>query len=293
MTDPAHRITLLTPVGADGLTHLNSLDGVDVGPVHAHAPLRRRRTTTPPPRSNSRWNGRRSERRSRQSASGGYEGIHPDDQGNLILAEDVGGTEVSVDPSDPSGTRGRQAAQLVHLPVRAEEPIGPDAGRKAPGAPGEDQRPRGQIPCRDRRGRLLPGRLKLHTLGTSWPAQWITIHDTATDGTAPFDANALAKAAGATPFERPENLQFRPGSGSARSSSRRPVTRTPTRATSPSSPSAGPGAACSRQHRPTARATSRSWPSATRCTRRSTTWRSPTVTRCSPPRTAGTDCTRS
>ena len=23
---------------------------------------------------------------------GGYEGIHPDDQGNLILAEDVGGT---------------------------------------------------------------------------------------------------------------------------------------------------------------------------------------------------------
>ena len=46
-----------------------------------------------------------------------------------------------------------------------------------------------------------------------WPAQWITIHDTATNGTAPFDANALAKAAGATPFERPENLQFRPGLG--------------------------------------------------------------------------------
>ncbi len=27
-----------------------------------------------------------------------------------------------------------------------------------------------------------------------------------------FDANALAKAAGATPFKRPENGQFRPGS---------------------------------------------------------------------------------
>ena len=137
-------------------------------------------------------------------------------------------------------------------------------------------------------------RLKLHTLGTSWPAQWITIHNTATNGTAPFDANALAKAAGATPFERPENLQFRPGPGSARSSSRRPATRTPTPATSPSSRSEGPGAACSRSTSPTARAaTSRSWPWATRCTRRSTTWRSPTATRSSPPRTAGTDCTRS
>ena len=39
----------------------------------------------------------------------------------------------------------------------------------------------------------------------------MTIHDTAVDGTTPFDANALAKAAHATPFKRPENGQFRPG----------------------------------------------------------------------------------
>ena len=31
------------------------------------------------------------------------------------------------------------------------------------------------------------------------------------DGPASFDANALAKAAGATPFKRPENAQFQPG----------------------------------------------------------------------------------
>jgi hypothetical protein len=42
--------------------------------------------------------------------------------------------------------------------------------------------------------------------------QWVTIHDTEIDGTDPFDANALAKAAGATPFKRPENGQFQPGS---------------------------------------------------------------------------------
>jgi len=54
--------------------------------------------------------------------------------------------------------------------------------------------------------------LLLHTVGASYPVQWITIHDTAVNGTAPFDANAAAKAAGATPFKRPENAQFQPGS---------------------------------------------------------------------------------
>ena len=42
--------------------------------------------------------------------------------------------------------------------------------------------------------------------------QWVTIHDTEVNGTDPFDANALAKAAGATPFKRPENGQFQPNS---------------------------------------------------------------------------------
>ena len=54
--------------------------------------------------------------------------------------------------------------------------------------------------------------LLLHTVGASWPVQWVTVHDTAINGTDPFDANALAKAAGATPFKRPENGQFQPGS---------------------------------------------------------------------------------
>jgi hypothetical protein len=60
---------------------------------------------------------------------------------------------------------------------------------------------------------LSQNQLKLHTLGTSYPVKWVTVHDTAVDGTAPFDANALAKAAGATPFKRPENGQFMPNSG--------------------------------------------------------------------------------
>ena len=43
----------------------------------------------------------------------------------------------------------------------------------------------------------------LHTYGATFTTRWVTIHDTATDGTTPFNANALAKAARRTPFKRP------------------------------------------------------------------------------------------
>lgn len=55
-----------------------------------------------------------------------------------------------------------------------------------------------------------PDQVALHTYGASFDTRWITIHDTATDGTAPFSVNALATAANATPFKRPENAAFRP-----------------------------------------------------------------------------------
>ena len=40
----------------------------------------------------------------------------------------------------------------------------------------------------------------------------MTVHDTDPAGCAPFNANLAAKEADATPFKRPENGQFRPGS---------------------------------------------------------------------------------
>jgi hypothetical protein len=56
-----------------------------------------------------------------------------------------------------------------------------------------------------------PDQLALHTYGQSFQTRWLTIHDTAVDGHQSFDANAAAKAADATPFKRPENGQFQPG----------------------------------------------------------------------------------
>jgi secreted PhoX family phosphatase len=57
-----------------------------------------------------------------------------------------------------------------------------------------------------------PAQLKLHTPGTSYPIRWITIHTANAGDTASFDANAAAKTAGATPFKRPENMAWLPGS---------------------------------------------------------------------------------
>jgi hypothetical protein len=52
----------------------------------------------------------------------------------------------------------------------------------------------------------------LHTYGLTFDTKWVTIHDNDTDGFAVFSAITLAKAKGGTPFKRPENGQFRPGS---------------------------------------------------------------------------------
>jgi hypothetical protein len=57
-----------------------------------------------------------------------------------------------------------------------------------------------------------PDQLALHTYGNSFDTRWVTIHNTAVDGNAPFVAIDLAKAANATPFKRPENGLFQPGS---------------------------------------------------------------------------------
>src|SRR5262249_16830611 len=58
-----------------------------------------------------------------------------------------------------------------------------------------------------------PDQVALHTYGNSFETRWVTIHNTAADGNAPFNANELAKAANATPFKRPENAAFQPDSG--------------------------------------------------------------------------------
>ena len=139
---------------------------------------------------------------------GGFEGMQTDSEGNVWIVEDVGGAAgtVNTHAKQPNSfvyrfvpqqrndlTRGKmQALQVISL--RSGQPI-----VFHPGQADADI--------------LSPDVQDLHTYGLVFKTRWITIHDTETDGTAPFNANALAKSKGGTPFKRPENGQFRPGTG--------------------------------------------------------------------------------
>lgn len=215
--DPAHRITLLTPVGQDGKTHFNSIDGSTWNPFTQELLFTQERGAnggvieiTPdwPPRVRIFYGilGR-----------AGYEGIHPDNRGNLLLIEDVGGASVNVDPADPSSPKAARNPNSFVYRFLPYNPSDLSVGGKLQalqvwinGQPVtfvavDLSHPSGDV--------FSENQLKLHTRGTSWPVRWVTVHDTAVDGTSDFDANATAKSAGATPFKRPENAQFLPGSG--------------------------------------------------------------------------------
>jgi hypothetical protein len=139
---------------------------------------------------------------------GGYEGIQADSDGNLWIVEDVGGKAGTLYPhakqpnsfvyrfmpANPSDLT--QGGKLQVLQIMSNAHAGPISFH----ANDID----GDIRSQDMQD--------LHTYGVVFDTKWVTIHDTAKDGFAPFDANALAKAAGATPLKRPENGQFRPGS---------------------------------------------------------------------------------
>jgi hypothetical protein len=141
---------------------------------------------------------------------GGFEGIQNDSAGNVWYVEDVGGASPAGSkaknpnsfvyrflPYDKSNlTKGGVAQVLQVISNRSHTPItfqAIDAGHPTGGIFTDDQK-------------------DLSTVGTVLDTHWVTIHDTHVDTSGnPFDANAAAKAAGATPFKRPENGQFRPG----------------------------------------------------------------------------------
>jgi hypothetical protein len=209
VTDPAHRVTLET---LDDPTGFNSIDGSTWDPF----------TRTLLFTQENGANGGAIELTPEWPpvvrtldgilGKGGYEGIHPDDEGNLLIIEDVGGTSVNVIKNDTTSAKtARQPNSFVYW----FEPY----HRWDLGAGGKlfalqvsiNHHPVvfGSDPVADV---FSDTQLKLHTPGTSWPATWVLLHDTAVDGFSAFGANALAKQKLATPFKRPENAQSLPGS---------------------------------------------------------------------------------
>lgn len=214
VSDPAHRITLLTPVGADGKTAFSSIDGSTWNPF-TRTLLFTSETGSP--------NGGVIEvtpdwppvvrRLDGVIGSSGFEGIHPDKNGNLIIVEDSGGTTVNVVRGDATTPKAaRQPNSFIYLFAPNDKRDLSKGGRLFAMQILINRQPL-TFHADDPIGDVFSDeQLQLHTPGTIWPTRWVLVHNTETDGFASFNANALAKAAGATPLKRPENAAFQPGS---------------------------------------------------------------------------------
>jgi hypothetical protein len=211
----SHRITLLNAPVAGNDTGMTTIDGSTYDPwtgqllftgeggTHSgvFATDLNWDDTTPPPLTHLDGS----------MGTGGFEGIHNDKRGNLMIIEDAGGSGVTDNgtvtkvkqpnsfvfrfkPYDPSDlTKGTlQALQIT----AGGKPITFHDAAKDPVAARDD---------------ALGDQIKILHSGQTLKAKWITVHDTDADGTDAFSANALAKAAGATPLKRPENGKFVPG----------------------------------------------------------------------------------
>ncbi len=207
--DAAHRVTLIADKLADG-TSIPTIDGSTWDPW-----ARRLLFTTESPNNASVMQstpdvGATVEDISPAIGRAGYEGIQNDSAGNLWLVEDVGGaTAPGTNAKNPNSfvyrflpydkadlTRGGKLQALQVMSARSHQPIRFQ--------PIDATHPTGGI--------FTDDQADLSTYGHSFDTAWVTIHDTATDTSGlPFAANTLAKAAGATPFKRPENGVFRPG----------------------------------------------------------------------------------
>jgi hypothetical protein len=140
---------------------------------------------------------------------GGYEGVQTDADGNVWLVADVSGTKGT------TASHARQPNSFIYRFVPADKrDLARGGVLQALEVTGKDGQPivfHAGAADADIASQAM---LDLHTYGNSFATRWITIHDSsAPGGGGTFDANAAAKTAGATPFKRPENGVFRPGTG--------------------------------------------------------------------------------
>jgi hypothetical protein len=200
-TDPAKRVTLISDVASDG-TAFPTIDGITWNPFskqllltsEAKAPTGGVFAISLDDSGNP-VDGKAV--RLSALGSGGYEGVQNDSDGNVWIVEDVGGAAASggkvpnsylyrfvpTDKADLTMGGSLQALQVKR-------------GNGQPATAAELQANPSDGFISD-----------LHTYGTSFSTTWVEI----SHGTTSVNATAAAAAAKATPFKRPENGVFRPG----------------------------------------------------------------------------------
>jgi hypothetical protein len=218
--DPAHRITLLNPLPKDATdSGVRSIDGSTYDPFNGQLlftaeasasggvfgqPLKWSATTAP---AVVNYDG--------SMGKAGYEGVDNDKLGNLMLVEDTGGVNVK-DPADETKSLTVKQPNSFLFRFKPDSPGDLTKGKlqalqvSVNGTPisFHDGATLGNAAARD--DALGAAILALHS-GQTLQAKWVTLHDTAVDGTTGFDANALAKTKLATPLKRPENGKYVPG----------------------------------------------------------------------------------
>jgi hypothetical protein len=198
--DTAHRVTLLASKDVTGAP-ISTIDGSTWDPWAQRLLLTTESTSAPIYAATAGYPSQ-VEDVSGALGRGGYEGIQNDSAGNLWIVEDIGGAV-------KGATTAKQPNSFVY--------------RYVPAKPGDLKNGRLQalqvlnhagqpITVESQAALMAPDQVAVHSYGVTLPTRWVTVHDTAVDGTAPFNANTAAKAAKATPFKRPENGVFRPGS---------------------------------------------------------------------------------
>jgi hypothetical protein len=216
VTDPAHRITLLNPLAKDATdSGVRSIDGSTYDPFNGQLLFTAEAGNIGGVFGQAlKWNGTTAPAVVNYDGSmgkAGYEGVDNDKLGNLMLIEDTGGANVT-DGATPTSVKQPNSFVFRFKPKSAGDLT---KGKlqalqvSVNGAPivfhalATD----GAQAVRDD---ALGEPIRVLHSGQTLQAKWVTLHDTDVDGTAAFDANALAKTKGATPLKRPENGKFVP-----------------------------------------------------------------------------------
>lgn len=200
--DAAHRVTVLALTEKDGTTALPTIDGSTWYPWSERLLFSQEGNGST---NGGIWQATLDypalvENLAGVFGRGGYEGIQADSDGNVWIVEDIGGSTVA-------GARLPNSFVYRFIPKNRFDLTG--GGRLQ--ALQVKSKATGQPIVFQTASALTQDIKDLHTYGNVFSTGWVTVHDTDADGFAAFNANALAKARGATPFKRPENGQFRPG----------------------------------------------------------------------------------
>ncbi len=205
--DTKHRVTLLATKDANG-NPIQGIDGSTWDPW-AHRLLFTTENSSAPTYAGTATFPSTVTDVSGSLGRGGYEGVQNDSKGNVWIVEDVGGAFKTDSNNNNAATTAKRPNSFIYrfVPTTAN-----DLTKGKLQVLQVLNHANAPITYASQAALMAPDQVAEHVYGSSFATRWITIHDTGTDGTAPFQANTLAKAAGATPFKRPENGQFRPGS---------------------------------------------------------------------------------